>query len=180
MTPSALDSSAIPFTQAQVEFLAVRELELEKVREQRERNHRRRWRNANLAGFLILLAGVGGGFYTQGQDRSAADSKATEQRIAIVDSGRAVSVAGCNRDFKTISKLRGILIRGQEFQRAAFERGDISIEVYERGTAYYQQQLGTLPVPDCRKAAKVLTSDPNAPIRVPEPLHATRPTHGNP
>lgn len=172
---NALDSSAAPFSTAQLEFLAVREAELEAIRERRNAQHFRRFRTRAVVGFTILLAGVGASFYTQGKDSD-------EGRTAIVQSGRAVSVSGCNRDFVTTERFRNLLLRGQAAQKRALADGDITQRQYELGTKFYERELRLTPLPDCRESLEVVTDDPDAEIVVPEPLYPTppTPTHGNP
>lgn len=171
-----------PFDEEQLKWLSAREHMLSAHGTAYSRSHLRRYARAATAGFVVAVLGIGGAFYTQGQDRAAADKAATAGREAIVQSGRAVSVSGCNRSFRLTDKLRGILARGQDFQREALKRGDISPETFARATAYYEQQLAELPLPDCREAEEVVTDDPNQPILVPEPLYSqpAQPQHGNP
>lgn len=179
MTHTVRDSSAAPFTQAQTEFLAVREAELEGIRERRNSQHFKRFRNSALAGFLVLAGGIGGSIYASSKDSD-------EGRSAIVQSGRIVAVDGCNRDFTTIQRLRNVLLASQAFQRRAFEAGRITADQYAEAAGFYQEQLAGLPLPDCRDARTIITDDPNKPKAVPDPKYPTdnldspTPLHGNP
>lgn len=164
MRQDPVDSSAVPFDGAQIEWLVARDAYLDKQREARTARHFKRFRNSALAGFLVLAGGIGGAFYTSQTDSDAS-------RSAIVTSGRAVSVSGCNRDFHTVNTLRGILLRAQAFQAAARERGDITQAAFERGNAYYAEQLAALRPVDCRPSADVVTDDPNKTTHVPVPEH---------
>ena len=114
-------------------------------------------------GFLILLAGIGYAIHDQNVFTGQA-------RESIVRSGKVVSVSGCNRDYQTISALRGVLTTAQAIQEKAFRAGDIPKSVLERSNAFYTSQLELLMLPDCRTAREILTDDPNAEIKVPEPL----------
>lgn len=156
-----------PLTEAQLAYLTHQtERAAAKAARKESRLVLRRYVRGAVVAFLILLAGIGGSFYAQGTDSSASST-------AIVQSGRAISVDGCNRDFHTIGKVRSVFMRSALFLRGQYERGDISLEAYERGVRYYSQQLATFPLPDCRAALTVVTDDPDAPIRVPVPLHPT-------
>lgn len=157
-----------PFTQEQIEWLAEREAALSGLHEKRERAHFHRFRNAALTGFLILVVGLGASFYTQGQDNA-------DGRTAIVQSGRAVSVDGCNRDFVTTERFRNLLLRGQAAQKRALAEGDITQRQYDLGTKFYARELRLTPLPDCRESLEVVTDDPEAEVTVPEPLYASDP-----
>lgn len=131
-----------------------------------------------LVGFLILFVGLLIAFYVNQQqygiskDQYAANRKtAIAQRQAIVDSGRAVSVDGCNRDFNTITKLRGILITSKDFAKSAYKEGSISRDRYSRSIKFYDDQLAELRLPDCRKAKTVVNQDPKTPVRIPVPRY---------
>lgn len=131
-------------------------------------------RNA-VIGFLILLVGLGVVLW-QGAEHAddarqdiAAASEDSDK--AIVQSGRAVSVAGCNRDFHTNQRLRGLI---------ASSRGDIDRYVAEgtltpaqgkRAKQRINEQIKSYPLPDCRKAETILTSKPGKTTEVPEPLY---------
>lgn len=117
-----------------------------------------------LVGFVILLAGVGLAF-------REGTLRANGARDAIVRSGSVIAVDGCNRDFRSISNLRGI-IDNSRTQLKSYERdGTISHEQYLRGLAEIDKQLKTYPLPDCRKADDVLTANPNKVPEAPVPLH---------
>jgi hypothetical protein len=164
-----------PFTQEQIEWLAEREAVLDAGREGWVRRQFRRFRNQALVGFLILAGGVGAAFAVSAQDQAARHELAKDQRHAIVQSGHAVSVAGCNRDYLTIGRLRNVLLASQAFQTAALKRGDITQAQFDRARTFYSAQLAGLPLPDCRDALAVLTDNPKARIVIPTPLHLPDP-----
>lgn len=115
------------------------------------------------AAFLFLLA-TSIGVYQIGQNGNA------DARDAIVTSGQAVSVSGCNRDFKSTQVLRGLITSAQVVQKSERDKGHLSQEQYEVGKKFYDDQLVRITLPDCLLAQNVVTSDPNATIRVPTPL----------
>lgn len=122
-------------------------------------------RNA-LIGFLILLAGVG----VVGK----MDSDRTEAaRRAIVDSGRAVAVMGCNRDFRTQQQVRGVLSASVSRSQRRLEDGEITPNEHARQVEFLRKQLEMLRLPDCRLAH--ITDDPNADVRAPDPLYPGHP-----
>lgn len=122
-------------------------------------------RNA-IIGFLILLASNLYVWIDSNNDSS-------KQREAIVESGKVVSVAGCNRDFNTITALRGVLTNARSFQDAALKRGDITQAQYGRAQVYYDEQLKALKLPDCRDAEAILTSEKGEVPPAPKPLYPT-------
>lgn len=118
----------------------------------------------SLIGFLILLVGVGTTLYV-------GDKNADEARKAIVDTGRIVSVDGCNRDFQSRKEVREVLQRSKDFQLAALERGDITQAQYKRAVEFYNDRLKGLPLPDCRHAESIVSDDPDEVPAMPKPLH---------
>lgn len=126
--------------------------------------HLRRYTRGAVAAFVGLVVALGYSFYAAGNDSEA-------QRDQIVLSGSAIAVDGCNRDFKTIQGLRSILIASRDFQAAALKRGDITQAQYDVALEFYGRNLRAIPLPDCRVAGKILTSDPDAKVRVPQPSY---------
>lgn len=131
-------------------------------------------RNA-VVGFLILLA-VNVFVWRDSQALNKESRNKIEQAskmsdLAVVRSGRAVSIGGCNRDFRTIQTLRGVLKTSKAFNEATAKRGEISPDRLARVKVFYDQQLDALKLPDCTKSSNVLTSDNHPPIHAPEPLH---------
>lgn len=124
-----------------------------------------------VAGFLILLVGLIVAFKV-GSDYNTHNNFVAEQnRNAIVQSGRVISVAGCNRDFKSISALRGILIRAQVSIALQHKAGVLTGTQYQRALDYYQKALDAIRLPDCRLAEEVVTDDPTKARPVPEALY---------
>lgn len=123
-------------------------------------------RQARIA-FVIILAGVGFSLWDQGHQSDAS-------RAAIVQSGRVVSVDGCNRDFHSISKLRTLLVAASNELERQYRHDAIpglTRAQYIRARKFYRDQLEGIPLPDCRHAKTVVTSNPNAHTRVPVPLY---------
>lgn len=131
-------------------------------------------RNA-IIGFLILLFGLG--FVLHENANTASDARKQIQAQsekadkAIVKSGRTVSVAGCNRDFRTIRRLRRLIAQNHAQIDTFVAEGTLSKAQGERQHAVINKQIKQYRLPDCRAAAKVLTSNPSHPRTIPEPLH---------
>lgn len=119
-------------------------------------------RNA-VIGFVILLVA---NIYVW----STAQTLNSDAREAIVQSGRAVSVDGCNRDFQTINALRGILTAAQSERARALKRGEISPQQFQRAQEFYHQQLANLQLPDCEQSREILTDEKDRAPLVPQPL----------
>lgn len=130
----------------------------------------RYYRNRAMVGFVALLIGLGGAFYAQSEDRADRRAEADGQREAIVTSGRALAVDGCNRDFRDREGLRNVLIAAQVSIPTSLERGDITKRQAEFALNFYAEQLRRLPLPDCRDARGLLTADPNEVPAIPTPL----------
>lgn len=135
--------------------------------DQTERAVRRatkRTRNQALVGYLILLVGVFG-MYWNGQHVS------NTERGAIVESGRAAVIDGCNRDFKATQRYRGLLQRAEATVAVQVKQGKITVDQAQEARDFYDGELKLAPLPDCRKVEFLPTDDPSAPIKSPAPLH---------
>lgn len=149
-----------PLTEDQLAFLS------EQTR-RAAKHATRRYAQGAILGFLILLFGIGYNFVDY---REASN----DSRAAIVQSGKTVAVDGCNRDFNSISALRGLLTSAQAAQAEAVKRGDIPKPTPERqklADDFYADQLKKIELPDCREAEKVLTDDPDIAPEIPEPRY---------
>jgi hypothetical protein len=169
MTPLPQDSSLTPeddapFSDQQLRWLSAREHMLSAHGTHYSRTHIKRYAKSALAGFLILLTGIGAAIHL-------GDNQANNARRAVVGSGRAVSVAGCNRDFDTITRVRSILLASEAFQAKQHRAGKITDEQFKAAKDFYQDQLSGLPLPDCREAAHILTDDPTKRVIIPVPRY---------
>jgi hypothetical protein len=130
-----------------------------------------RYRRQALIGYLILVAGVVVAFAQNHSESNARRVQGVSARHAVVQSGRAVAVEGCNRDFESTKSLRGVLVASQAASAQSFKRGEITKQRYEQSQAFFKTQLEKLPLPDCRKVLRVVTDDPNKTTRIPVPSH---------
>lgn len=128
----------------------------------------RRYQRSALAGFLLLLAGIGVTIQVD-------SSRSADARQSIVESARAVSIIGCNRDLRTNLKLRGILEASRLSTEERFEAGEITKAQRDRAVAFYNEQVAEIPAPDCRRLTDIISDDANKPVVVPEPLYPGHP-----
>lgn len=112
----------------------------------------KRYAKRSLAGFLILLAGVGGALIQTARYSG-------EAREAIVKSGRAVAVAGCNRDFDTTKRLRAIFDRLSAANDAAHSAGRVPDSQYKQAADFYASEKARLKLPDCVEAENLITDE---------------------
>lgn len=126
----------------------------------------RRTRNGAVAGFLILLVGLGAAFRAQAHDQQVA-------RDAIVKSGTVVAVDGCNGRFHDRQSLRSLFERLQDAVKEQAKQKHIpeSNPEVQFALKFYRDELHRLPLPDCRPTAKILTDSPFPPVKIPAPLH---------
>lgn len=124
----------------------------------------RNWVIGGTIAFVLILIGLIVAFHVDAQHNE-------ESRKAIVNSGRAVSVAGCNRDYDSIQKLRGIIIASRPQLKTYYEEGSLTRAQYLRALDNIQKQLKDYPLPDCRRSLKVLTDDEDATVVIPEPKY---------
>lgn len=118
----------------------------------------------SLVAFLVLLVGIGYAIHES-------NTSSTSGRTAIVNSGRALAVDSCNRDFQSIGRQRGLLERAKAQTTKALKKGQVSREQADDAYKFYADELARIPLPDCRKAKLILTDDPKKPIKQPVPLH---------
>lgn len=148
-------------TKEQLDYFAQ---QTEHVATRAAKNAVRTYRNRALAGFIVLILGIG---YVQHSQAS----NATTARNAIVKSGRVVSVTGCNRDFRTQTALRGVLQASESFSKQAAKNGTITQADLAERVKFYETQINNLELPDCRAAQAILTDDPRTIGDVPPALH---------
>lgn len=137
----------------------------------------RRYRHQALTGFLVLLVGLAIQQYITRQDaltaRDAVQKSSQQANANLEKSGSAVAVDGCNRDFTTIQQLRAVLIAGRATARANFAEGSVGPVQHQRAEDFYRKQLSELKLPDCRRAADVITANNTEDLKVPDPLYPT-------
>src|ERR1044072_4383921 len=93
-----------------------------------------RWVRRAIVGYAVLFLGFLGNNLIDRQ-------RAQDGRQALVDSSRIVVIEGCNRDFRTIQKLRGVFNRAEESIKVQHRAGLITDDQYKRGIDFYEQQL---------------------------------------
>lgn len=123
----------------------------------------KKYSRSALVGFLILL---GANVFVW----STAQRLNDDSRQAIVRTGKAVTIEGCNRDFRSVGVLRGLLASSQAALKKGHEEGVYTQEQVDRATAYYKDALSKLTYPDCKAAGATLSSDPDKAAPLPTPL----------
>lgn len=124
----------------------------------------RRYRTGALTGFVILTLGLLGAV-------GVSEHHNAKARQAVLDSGRAVAVVGCNRDFQQGAELRAIIKQGRDQIQQYVQEGTLTQAQADRSIKASNEALERLPLPDCRRVGDQLTSDPDEDIRVPEALY---------
>lgn len=113
------------------------------------------------AGFLILFIGTMVSLWVS-YDVSQ------DSRDRIINTGNAVVVDGCNRDFADRQGLRKLLIAGRTLVESQRKKGAIPDDQAAIGHKFYNDQLRALKLPDCRKATDAIT-DERRQVRKPTP-----------
>lgn len=124
----------------------------------------RKWRRGAVLAVVLMLASNGYALYS-----TASDS--VTGRKAIVQSGRYISVDGCNRDFVSLTKLRGVLQQARFVVTTNYKRGLYPKSQYKQSLQFYDSQLAELTLPDCRDARRVVTDDPRKIGPIPTPRY---------
>ena len=155
------DNHRPPMTQEQLEWIS---RQTSRAVNKAVENAMRVYSRVALSGFIILLLGLA-------LTVTVMQNYDKDSRKAIVDSGRAVSVAGCNRDFESISRDRTLLARGRANLAKQHDHGEITDAAFARGDKFYEDELRNYQLPDCREALNLLTDNPDEPIYVPEPRY---------
>lgn len=131
-----------------------------------------RFSNPQLVAFLIVVIGFGASLALNNRYHNATTEKVNQQgeasRKAIVKSGDAISVTGCNRDYDTIDTLRDELEKSADRVHRFVREGTLSVAQGERQIAETRDLLKRYKLPDCRQADEILTSNPKAKIVVPK------------
>lgn len=131
--------------------------------------------NPQLAAFVILFAGFAGSLILnnnfQTQTTNKVQKQAVASRNAIVKSGDAIAVQGCNRDFNTISILRAQLKDNLNRIDALVADGTYSHRQGKEAKRSINTLLAKYRLPDCRIADDILTGNPKDKIVVPTPRY---------
>lgn len=127
------------------------------------------WRYAKpvILTYCALIVGLVLAFHANAVTARHQREQSSAQRTALVDSGRAVAVDGCNRDFRDKDDFRGVLIR---LRAATTLSRTQTPEQKAAALSFYDKTLSKQAYPNCGAARSIITSDPNAPIVVPRPL----------
>lgn len=129
-----------------------------------------------LVGFLLLLFGVGYGLHNNTNVAKAGRTGLAQQQRAIVLSGQAVSVEGCNRDFRTGQQQIKFYSRARFTNLRNYKQSKLTYKQYRVGDKFYSDAIADVILPDCRKVKDILTLDtPNKPVRVQTPLYPGSP-----
>ena len=167
LTHTDADSS-IPgeeqFTPEQLHFLEV-------SRKRAVRDALRKYIPGALIGYLILLAGLIFAWNERDQQTAARRADNVAARHQIVNTGNAVAVSGCNRDFESATKLRALIAAGRPQIKQYVKDGTLTPAQGDRALANIDAQLRTYALPDCRKVAHVVTDNPDRYVTIPAPKH---------
>lgn len=118
-----------------------------------------------LLAFGVLAFGIG--LAIQSVEKSS-----DQAQRAIVNSGRVISVAGCNRDYEFTGVIRAQLAASRRQIERARTRGDLSNARARENDEFFATQLALIKRPDCREAVRVVTDNPdNIRIGIPPPLY---------
>lgn len=153
-----------PLTQDQLEHFAA---EARRAAAKGAREGARRQARSALLGFLILFAGISYNVY------DIRHSAATSRR-AIVQSGRVVSVDGCNRDYRDDRRFIALLNHSVVLVKRSIKQQHLEgTPQAKEALAFYRTEIrnATNQLPDCRKAVSVVTDDPSKPQPTIVPLH---------
>lgn len=151
-------SPLTPLTDEQIAFLTAQT-------EHAAKKSVRRYRNEALVGFLCLLLGGGGSFWTQQHD-------AKTSRNAIVVSGRNVAVSGCNDRYRQQQVIRGLIRSGVKQIDQYEAEGTLTAAQAARARLENAQSVAKVKLPDCRLSRDILTDDPRKLLPDnPEPLY---------
>lgn len=166
--PEQDSSKPTPLTEEQLRFFTE---QTRRVVDREVEGALKRYVSGAVVAYVILVAALGYILYSDSHQRDERRADSVAARHQIVNTGNAVALAGCNRDFRTITSLRAVLINAKGFQKAALKRGDVNKEQYDRTVVYYKAQLKKLQVPDCRAAAHTVTDNPSRRVTLEAPLY---------
>ena len=151
----------------------------EKVIQGRIKNAIRAYQRRAIGGFLVLFLGLGGAFYLDRQHnedrRKEIIQQGAKQDRAIVASGDAIAITGCNRDYETIDALRDQLEVSLKRIDSLEKDGTYSPRQAEVARDSTREFLSKYHLPDCREADNTLTAEPKKPIIVPAPRYPDDP-----
>lgn len=94
-----------------------------------------------------------------------------DSRVGFINSGTAGVIVGCNRDFDTLTKVRGLFVRLDDANLQSYRSGKTTAEARREAKVYYQGELKNFELPDCRKA-KITDTDL---VKIPEAYYPGSP-----
>lgn len=118
-----------------------------------------------LVGYMILfIAAFANVLYAR--------HKGDQARNAIVRSGNAVAVVGCNRDFVDREKFRSLLVRLKRSADENARRGNATPAQHATAVKFYKDELANYPSIDCRSSVHTVSANPEAPhLALPRPCY---------
>lgn len=128
----------------------------------------RRYRNGAVAGFFVLLLGIGAQNYISNKDTSQVSDQG---RSAIVHSGRYVGVESCNRDFRFDEELRALIRQAGASTDKREASGTLSHQDAADERRQTAKALEKIALPDCRSVANAITDNPENIKPSPKPLY---------
>ncbi len=144
----------------------------------------KRYRRQAALGFALLLLGFlynahnnNSQFDQINEARNEVVAASDNARKAIVASGRAVAIDGCNRDYAEDIRIRDVFFNSRRIVVTRLKSGESPNPMADKlAVKFYNQQLKNFALPDCRDADNIITDDPNAPIPVVIPFNPDEPT----
>jgi hypothetical protein len=170
-TPQPLTQEQLDWVTAQTERAAAKAAAqaAEKAAEEGVRKGRKQQARQARIGFIILLLGILLVFHLGNR---ASDG----ERQAIVDSGKVVSVDGCNRDYTEDVRIRDVFLTSRSIIKNRLEAGESADPQADKAAVrFYDEQLLAFKLPDCRRAEALLTSDPDRFVPDIEPFYPGNP-----
>jgi hypothetical protein len=132
----------------------------------------RRYRRSAVVGFAVLALGIGAQQYTTNHD-------ANSSRQAIVVTTRDVATASCNGRFLDRQVLREIVEAQRPVIAGYVKDGTLTLGQGTQAIKQLNETLTLLRLPDCRRAAEIITDDPtHAAPNTPPALYPGAPAAG--
>jgi hypothetical protein len=131
----------------------------------------RRLRRGATAAFVILLLGLVFVRYEDINEAEKINAAADKSREAVVHSTTVISTQNCNEDFRRGVEVLSVLEGSRKFARRQYEDGKIDKSTFEIGDTFYRERIEGLPLPDCRKVAKTISSSNADKQPIPEALY---------
>lgn len=124
----------------------------------------RRWVRGAIAGYLVLMVGVGWAAWAINDARNDRRAEVIKNNMVQISAVRAAAVSNCNNTFTAVQDTRAVLETFNKVTTAQFALKNIPKKSYHDAHELYLDLIASLRLPDCRRIAHLVIVAPHTPV----------------